>query len=167
MGKDGKMDWNSMRSQSMIWLRSTFPLIFTSDIKPLKIGITKDIVALNIEGAPEKAWVSRAIGYYVRSTSYLRCMKAGAERFDLRGLASGTVTEQEAMIAKEALNQYQKKIAEKARQVKLDRNKLDEKTDKEVAPMVALMSSLSKNTGVKKILTLTKKRQSVPQVNVE
>lgn len=92
-------------------------------------------------------------------------MKAGAERFNLQGLPSGIITEQEAMLASKSLNLRQKKIAQKARQVKLDRTGLDEKTDQAVVPIGALMSNPSKNTGVKKILTLTKKQQSEPQVN--
>jgi len=165
MSKQGDIEWIAKRRHTMMWLRDTFPIIFSSVIKPLKIGITKDIMALNMDGTPEEAWVSRAIGYHVGSNIYLRCMKAGIGRFNLQGCSSGVVTEQEAMRAREALNRRQKKGIQKANQVKLERKLQKEKNEKEGALLTMLMNDPFKNTGTKKTLTLTKKRQSEPQVN--
>jgi len=162
MGKRN-IEWNQQRAQAMTWLRQSFPCIFSSDIKPLKKGITQDILALNLDGTPTGAWVSRAIGYYVRSNVYLRQMKSGAYRFNLEGQADGDVTEDEAESAKAMLVARQEKSRQKAAQIKRERE-----TANEFAQEGVLMSDapeekqilVTKEAGTKKILTLKKKAVS-------
>ena len=117
MGKQTNLAWNTNRVKSMQWLLNAFPLLFASQVKPLKIGIKQDIMDTNLDGMPDGKWVGAAIGYYVNSTVYLRCMKAGVARFDLQGIPSGDVTPEAATLARETLNSRKKKWNEAATQV--------------------------------------------------
>ena len=121
MGKQSDVEWTAQRVQAMAWLRQSFPSIFSLDIKPLKIGITQDILATHLDGAPDEAFIRRAIGYHVQSNFYLRRMNPGAYRFNIEGQPDGEVTEIEAALAKETLIARQKKSAQKATQIKMER----------------------------------------------
>ena len=166
MGKQDNIEWNQQRVQAMAWLRQSFPCIFSLDVKPLKIGITQDILATHLNGAPDEVWIRRAIGYHVRSHFYLKRIKQGAYRFNLEGQPDGEVTDVEAASAKEMLIACQKKYAQKAAQIKMERN-----AAKELAQAAALMKDVSEEThtlaapdiGTKKILTLKKKATFVLQ----
>ncbi len=121
MGKQSNVEWTAQRVQAMAWLRESFPTIFSLDIKPLKIGITQDILATQLDGAPDEAFIRRAIGYHVQSNFYLRRMKPGFYRFNIEGQPDGEVTEIEAALAKKILTARQKKSVQKATQIKIDR----------------------------------------------
>jgi sRNA-binding protein len=68
--------------------------------RPLKIGIRDDIDA-KIQIASKD--LTRALGFYCRSKSYLQRMRKGAWRLDLDDNTSGEVTAEEEEHAKEKL----------------------------------------------------------------
>ena len=118
MGKQRDIEWAEQRIQAMAWLRESFPAIFSPDIKPLKIGITKDILASHRDGAPDEAFIRRAIGHHVQSSFYLRRMKPGLYRFNMDGQPDGEVTEAEAALAQETLIARQKNAPRRQRRLK-------------------------------------------------
>ena len=160
MGKQSNVEWTEQRVQAMAWLRQSFPSIFSLDIKPLKIGITQDILASHLDGAPDEVFIRRAIGYHVQSNFYLRRMKPGFYRFNIEGQPDGEVTEIEAALAKKILIARQKKSVQKATQIKIDR-----KVARDLAQAAAIMNDVPEEThavvvpvvGAKTILTLKKK----------
>lgn len=158
MGKQTDLDWNNNRIQAMLWLRSAFPLLFSSQVKPLKIGIKQDIMDANLDGMPEKKYLHAAIGYYVRSTAYLRCMKAGMDRFDLQGLPSGCVTPEAATLARKTLTSRQKQWSDAAKQVKLAQRTAREIVAAEPIQTIPVVNDAPEViSGTKKTLTLKKK----------
>ena len=168
MGKQDNIEWNQQRVQAMAWLRQSFPCIFSLDVKPLKIGITQDILATHLNGAPNEVWIRRAIGYHVRSHFYLKRIKQGAYRFNLEGQPDGEVTDVEAASAKEMLIACQKNTPR--RLLKLKWNATLQRSWRRPQP-AALMKDASEEThtlaapdiGTKKILTLKKKATFVLQ----
>ena len=160
MGKQGNAEWTEQRVKATTWLSLSFPAIFSLDIKPLKIGITQDILAMNLDGAPDEALIRRAIGYHVRSHFYLRHMKLGAYRFNIDGLPDGDVTEIEAASAKAMLIARQKKSAQKATRIKIDRKVAKKLTAAAIVTNKVLENThalTAPETGGKKILMLKKK----------
>jgi ProP effector len=69
--------------------------------KPLKIGILNDLVAQRI---CSKTTGRRLLHIYTNRRMYLQALKASADRIDLEGNASGTVTAEEAVFAQERLS---------------------------------------------------------------
>jgi len=157
MGKQTGLAWNTNRIQAMLWLRNAFPLLFSSHVKPLKIGIKEDITNAGLDGMPEEKWVSVAIGHYVRSNIYLRCMKEGVDRFDLQGLPSGDVTHEAAAKARETVSLRQKKWNEAARQVKLVQKAVKEKMTAETIQTTPAVNNVPDVAYTKRTLTLKKK----------
>ena len=143
MSKQTDLAWNTNRTQAMLWLRNAFPLLFSSHVKPLKIGIKEDITSTGLDGMPEEKWVSAAIGHYVRSNIYLRCMKAGVDRFDLQGLPSGDVTHEAAALARDTVSLRQKKWNEAARQVKLVQKSVKEKMAAETIQTIPVVPEMA------------------------
>lgn len=166
MGKQGNVEWMEQRVQAMTWLRQSFPSIFSLDIKPLKIGITQDILATHLDGAPDEVWIRRAIGHHVMSNFYLRCMKPGAYRFNIEGQPAGDVTEMEAVSAKVMLISRQKKSAQKATQIKMERKAAKESAQAALAidnVPEEIYTLIAPEMGAKRILTLKKKSALVLQ----
>ncbi|MBA2710091.1 MAG: ProQ/FinO family protein [Tatlockia sp.] len=97
------------RKEAFLWLQSQFPATFPSKAMPLKIGIFEEICALNIADSPKEIWIKKALRYYVNSTRYLRQMKTGNPRIDLKGNHSGLVREQDEVRANELLAIYQER----------------------------------------------------------
>lgn len=161
MGKKQNMEWLACCRATTKWLAMTYPLVFSHVMRPLKIGITQDIIAAKMDGTPDEQWIARAIGYWVRSSAYLRQMKPGSARIGLDGLVSGHVSDDEADIAKASLLAYQQKVAQKAEQIRLERLAEKNKAASEVASSISIISeeadTLIINGEVKKILTLKKK----------
>lgn len=158
MGKQTDLAWNTNRSQAMLWLHNAFPLLFSPHVKPLKIGIKQDITDANLDGMPEEKWVGAAIGHYVRSTVYLRCMKAGVDRFDLQGLPNGDVTPEAAELAREMLSSRKKKWSEAAKQVKLTQKAVKDKMAVEARHSTPVVNDAHEvKASTKRTLALKKK----------
>ena len=158
MSKQTDLAWNTNRVKAMQWLLNAFPCLFSSLPKPLKIGIMNDIIDAKMDGMPDGKWVNAAIGYYVRSTVYLRAMRAGVERFDLQGLPSGTVTPEAAALARDTLSLRKKKWTEAAARVKLAQTACKETIANSAIEITPTVNDMPKaTTGAKRILTLKKK----------
>lgn len=133
MSKQKPIEWHANRLEAMIWLRENFPLLFSSEIKLLKVGIRQDIIATNKKDMPKEKWINCAIRHYVHNYSYLKLMKQGALRFNLEGMPENEISEEDAARAKEVLNTQKKQVAVNARQIRSERRVLQEKTKKEPA----------------------------------
>lgn len=157
MNKQKQSEWYAKRLEAIVWLRETFPLVFTSNIKPLKVGIRQDILALNKEGMPGEKWIGYAIRNYVNAHTYLKLMKPGAQRFNLQGMPEGEVNKEDAERAKMALDVNKKKMVANCKKLKTERLMLREGAKKEVAIVVPAILEIPANTNGKKILTLKKK----------
>ena len=120
MNKKKYSSWNAKKIEALIWLRETFPLVFNKTIRPLKIGITKDILDANLDGTPDEKGISAAIGYYVNNIPYLKLVTVNAERIDLQGVVCGTVSIEDAVYAREKktkLIKYYKEKGEKQKRL--------------------------------------------------
>jgi ProP effector len=87
-----------------IWrLQKQFPLAFPKKPAakvPLKLGILKD-AALHLEAlGMTDAQLQQAIATWCQGSRYWACLVENAERVDLQGQASGTVTAQQAAHAR-------------------------------------------------------------------
>lgn len=99
----------SAKQRLNLWLKA-YPAAFDITApKPLKIGIHKDLQ--QAEDLTEKL-VKRVLANYVKLPRYFSCIKAGADRLDLKGEVCGQVTAEEEAFAQEQLkrlNQLNKK----------------------------------------------------------
>ena len=166
MNKQKKIEWHAKRHETMSWLRENFPLVFGSAIKPLKVGIREDILTSNKEGMPQNKWIGCALRHYVHSCSYLSLMKLGATRFNLEGTPEGEVNAEEAECAKQALEDYKKKLKTQSRQIKAQRQALREKAKKEAATQpIPITHAAPVNTSGRKILTLKRRHPEIEHSN--
>lgn len=101
INKSQKNQSRKVRHDALNWLSVTFPEAFDNKtrIRPLKIGIMKDIL-LHAEDA-EKAGISRsklreAVVLFTRRIDYLACLKVREMRINLQGTPIDMVTEEEA-----------------------------------------------------------------------
>jgi ProP effector len=97
-----KLSWLERVRYGVELLKAYFPDCFRegTDIKPLKVGIKKDLV-LMLAGREDiaigdKACMVSSLCWYVNASVYHQKMKEGAIRIDLKGLPAGTVTAEEA-----------------------------------------------------------------------
>jgi ProP effector len=84
-------------------LTRQFPAAFSAEpahVKPLKIGILRDIYAQSVVSHRRLA---AAVRSYCNSVPYLKVSKEGAARFDLAGEPAGAVTAAEAESARNRL----------------------------------------------------------------
>lgn len=70
-------------------LVEAYPAAFTQPPRPLKVGITNDILA---DLQCDKAMLSLTMKNWCTHPDYMRALSAGATRFDLDGAACGLVT---------------------------------------------------------------------------
>lgn len=106
-------------------LIEAYPDVFSREnVRPLKIGIQEDLVA---DEKIAKNKIKRALASYVRAPQYFKAMQEGAERVDLQGQASGTVTAEEAAHAREQLKAFH----QRRREVKREREKEQRVKEKE------------------------------------
>jgi len=80
-----------------------FPKAFTRPPRPLKIGVTKDLIAAVKGDSIGAQAVRNAIAMWCRRPSYLQVQIEGAARIDLDGNSVGTVTADQAESAKQRL----------------------------------------------------------------
>lgn len=86
------------------WIK-TYPRAFMpGQPQPLKVGIHEELLA--VEGGDMKK-IRRALASYVKVPRYLRCMKTGAVRLDLKGNNAGFVTKEEASFAQTHLQELE------------------------------------------------------------
>ncbi|WP_419413619.1 ProQ/FINO family protein [Pontibacter sp. JAM-7] len=110
-------------------LIDAYPKTFDrQNVRPLKIGIQEDLVA---EGKIAKNKIKRALASYVRSLSYYRSLREGAERIDLSGEAAGVVTQPESEHARDKLKEINKN-----RQVQRKKKEQDERLQNKLEMLV-------------------------------
>lgn len=156
-------EWNEKRQLTSDWLLENFPKTFKV-MKPLKVGIFKDIRALELDDKPSNVWLRRALHLHTSKMHYLEKMIEGAERIDLEGEGAGIVSADEEKNAKttiterKAFYQAQKDKKndwrEKGKKIKA----LKAKKNKEASEKAALegKEKINEITG-RKILSLKKK----------
>ncbi|ALM51698.1 ProQ/FINO family protein [Halomonas huangheensis] len=86
------------------WYQRYDQTFFKGHTRPLKVGIHEDLLAL--EPWPEKL-VRRALACYVNLPRYLKSVREGADRIDLKGDIDGQVDTQAAEHAKRKLDRLQ------------------------------------------------------------
>jgi ProP effector len=99
-------------------LAERFPAAFAINPRyrqPLKIGIHYDIAAALSDTVTPRE-VSDALRMYTSSSRYLKALVAGADRVDLNGMPTGTVTAEHADIAKAQYEQRRDKHKAKQKQ---------------------------------------------------
>lgn len=103
------------------WLQDTFPntFFYGREIKPLKIGITKDILEFadnnSDENTPSKSKIRLAVVAYTRQRYYINKLRADVPRIDIEGNEAGIVTEEEAKSAHFKIKRRNKKAQHKRR----------------------------------------------------
>ncbi|WP_227368568.1 ProQ/FINO family protein [Halomonas sp. M20] len=86
------------------WYRRYTNTFFKGHTRPLKVGIHEEL--MEHETRPDKL-VRRALACYVHLPRYLKAVRAGAERIDLKGMPAGLVTDGEARHARKQLESLQ------------------------------------------------------------
>ena len=105
-------------------LIETYPSTFSrTNIRPLKIGIQDDLIA---DEKVAKNKIKRALASYVRAPNYFRAMKLDADRIDLKGEASGKVTESEAEYAKTQLKEFHQRRRDNQRRVEKEKKEQED-----------------------------------------
>lgn len=107
------------------WLANTFPAAFntTSHIRPLKIGIMKDIFEYADKAAAagiSKSKLRESVVMFTRRVDYLVCLKARNMRIDLQGNPVSVVTEEEAEKASAKIKKRVEKSVCNARKISRD-----------------------------------------------
>lgn len=122
LNKAQKNKSKKARNEALLWLAATFPQVFdnTLRIRPLKIGIMDDILAV-ADKAEEfgisKSKLREAVVIFTRRIDYLTCLKAREMRIDLDGNSVSVVTEDEAEKAAIKIKKRVEKSARNARKL--------------------------------------------------
>lgn len=97
-------------------LQKQFPKVFPKNPAPkvpLKLGIHKDLFELTDSLGKSKLELREAVKIWCNGNRYWSCLTEGAVRFDLEGNAAGSVSKEEAELAKSRMNnRHQKKNKE-------------------------------------------------------
>lgn len=122
LNKAQKNHSKKIRNEALLWLTSTFPEAFDNSrrIRPLKIGITNDILvhaAAAAEAGISKSKLREAVVLFTRRIDYLICLKAREVRIDLQGNPATSVTIEEAESAALKIKKRIEKSARNARKM--------------------------------------------------
>ncbi|CEK09385.1 ProQ/FinO family protein [Legionella hackeliae] len=120
LNKAQKNKSKKARNEALLWLAATFPHAFDNSlrIRPLKIGIMDDILAVADEAAKHgisKSKLREAVVIFTRRIDYLTCLKAREMRVDLAGNPVSVVTEDEAEKAATKIKKRVEKSVRNAR----------------------------------------------------
>ena len=95
--------------QAVDWLSCTYPKCFNpQDPKPLKIGISKDII-LEDQWPHSKKFLKETLAFYVGSPFYQRTLIKGKNRVSLIGKDVDEVTDLQEADSKERLKKLRQK----------------------------------------------------------
>jgi hypothetical protein len=95
-------------------ITARYPKTFCEPKRPLKIGIHEDLVAAGFEPRTVMLFLRR----WISKTSYQVTLTASAERIDLNGEPAGIVAEDEAIFARERVEQLAaEKLAKAAKRI--------------------------------------------------
>jgi ProP effector len=98
-------------------LAATWPRCFAikfRDRKPLKVGIANDVAAAATR-AITAAELDAAFALYTRQAGYLKVLKEGAVRVDLEGAPAGTVTAEQAAMARRHIEKLERRKSARIR----------------------------------------------------
>ena len=142
-------------------LSTLFPKCFflTGHVKPLKIGIFKDLVAREEVTHVSKNLLRQALRRYTSAWKYLRAQKVGAHRIDLDGNLGDIIEESHANYALEILEKNKEKIEKNKKEYsnkKLSRTQSVEKLKKS-----------NHTTSTPRSRTNTKTTQSLKKVELQ
>lgn len=115
------------------FLCDKFPACFTqkADVKPLKIGIFKDLSErLGDDSQISRTRLRQAIRYYTSSLRYLESVKAGGKRIDLDGNACDDIDAQHETYAQERAAEVRKRISERKAKLAEQRKQQEGSSDK-------------------------------------
>lgn len=120
INKTQKNQAKRARTEALAWLAEKFPESFDNSLKirPLKIGIMKDILEYSDEAAAvgiSKSKLREAVVVFSRRLDYLACLKAKEARVDLFGESVAEVTEEEAEHASQKIKKRIEKSVRNAR----------------------------------------------------
>ena len=110
VGEDGLPDDEKVRGlakECLTQLIEVFPNLFVTNeqaIKPLKVGILKDIMQSEFRGRFKNKIIRIALKVYCSSRSYREVVAKGGERFDLQGSAAGSVSDVQQLSAMNRLH---------------------------------------------------------------
>lgn len=110
-------------------LQTEFPVI--AEHRPLAIGIDKQLLATR--PATDRKQLRVALGMHTHSVRYLKALQEGTQRFDLAGMAVGEVSEEQRVLASQALLERFKKraVEHKAAKVAKDLSEKQERMERE------------------------------------
>lgn len=95
--------------QAVDWLSCTYPKCFNpQDPKPLKIGISKDII-LEGQWPHSKKFLKETLAFYIGSPFYQRALIKGKNRVSLIGKEVDEVTDLQEADSKERLKKLRQK----------------------------------------------------------
>lgn len=117
---------NPTTKEVIAYLAEKFPLCFTveGEVKPLKVGLFQELAeALAGDEKVSKTLLRQVLRNYTNSWRYLAACQANAARVGLQGEEVGTVTEQEAAHAAEALAAAKAVVAERKAQERKEQRK--------------------------------------------
>ncbi|OQW90877.1 MAG: hypothetical protein BWK79_18510 [Beggiatoa sp. IS2] len=143
-----------------------FPKTFfndTTEIRPLKIDIHRDLYAVFAEQYPKKA-INRALKIYTKCPDYFNALTLGAQRVDLEGNLSGEVTQEHLEIAENAKAKQQRRWAkqeEAQKQLELEQEEKRRKQQEEEAK--SLLQEKVKSAGRLKLGL--KKKETASKLN--
>ncbi|MGQ8363645.1 RNA chaperone ProQ [Glaciecola sp. 1036] len=116
----------SNTKDTLAYLCSQFPKCFTldGDVKPLKIGIFKDLAErLDDSEIVSKRLLRMSLRHYTSSWKYLASVKEGSARIDLDGIDGDLVEAEHAEHAAVQLKESKQRAAEKRQQQKQEKAK--------------------------------------------
>ena len=98
----------SIQHRAAKWMRREYPELFTSgNVKPLAIGIQKDLVKARPENVSHLG-ISRALSRWVEQPAYQQALAAeNSRRFNLDGSDAGPVSDDHRNHAKQLLDKRQ------------------------------------------------------------
>lgn len=84
----------------LYYFRAKYPACFSNPIKPLAIGIIKDMLKERTELKLSGIKIRKFCNIYCNTPEYKSALKLGASRLDLRGNVTGLVEENHTKISK-------------------------------------------------------------------
>lgn len=151
--------------ETLTFLSEKFPkcFILNGDVKPLKIGIFKDLASEFEETEiVSKRLLRMSLRHYTSSWKYLGAVKQGNARVNLNGEPGDKVEAEHAEHAAEQLKESKKRAAEKREQEKADKRKARNPKFKHSRTNASAPKSTS-DKDVKAKTTSFKQRAAKPQ----
>ncbi|MFC3121663.1 RNA chaperone ProQ [Agaribacter flavus] len=155
---------------TLTFLSEKFPKCFIvdGDVKPLKIGIFKDLAATFEDSElVSKRLLRMSLRHYTSSWKYLAAVKKGNARINLEGEPGDLVETEHAEHAAEQLKESKKRAAEKREKEKLEKRKTKSSRFKHVKGDSNRSHSGSRDTSASKTPAVKTKNTKHIAVKIE